>query len=76
MPSKSFKKWLKEQTHRNDPVGDLARDATLKYLAKETPGETSGLQAWIKHLEKHSACDEAFEALNAAWREYQETEAK
>jgi len=75
MASKIFKNWLEDQTNRNDPIGDLARDVKTKYLAKKTPRGNSGLKAWIKHLENYSACAEAFEALNEAWREYQESEA-
>ena len=61
----TFWRWLKRQRDREDPVGDLSRDA----LADKHPkGVTQAW--WLRHLRKHGACDGALRALKEAWREY------
>lgn len=60
----SFKKWLLQQKDRDDPVGDLARDANND---EHTP---SSIQDWKKYFNRIRACEGAHEALERAVREY------
>jgi len=62
-----FSTWLRRQTHRDDPVGDLARDAKAD---RDWPGPTSDLQALQRHLALKRACPEARAALKRAHREW------
>jgi hypothetical protein len=61
----TFSEWLRQQTHRDDPVGDLSRDALSD---KRRKGST--LNWWLKHLKQRGACDGAFKALEQAWQDY------
>ena len=61
---KSFGVFLKSMSTRQDPIGDLARD--LKYDIRQNGVKASRLKtpsAFKKYLEKHDACDGAFDAL-------------
>lgn len=64
-----FKSWLKRQANRNDMVGDLARDA------RDDSGflQDGSLEEYRTYLETKDACDGAKEALNEAYKEYQNT---
>lgn len=66
-----FKRWLRTQKHREDPVGDLARDAARDRC---WPRGSASLRHLEKHLEKHDAIPEAIEALRRAFSEWQGTE--
>jgi len=71
----SFRDWLHKQRHRDDPVGDLAKD-----VESETSGERieygrvrtrpRTLRGWEEHIENAGACDGAILALHRAWKEY------
>lgn len=65
-----FKVWLKRQKHRNDPVGDLARDA-MRDRHWPPGAKLSRLEGY---LGERGACKEAHEALYRAWREWQANE--
>lgn len=62
----SFNQWLKKQVKRNDPIGDLARDA-----ANDSERKPRTLEGWRDHLYDNSACDGAFVALGEAYSEWQ-----
>lgn len=64
----TFLKWLKHQTYRNDPVGDLARDVSRD----RGPGRFKTEHAWIRHLEERNACSAALAAVRRAWTEFHE----
>lgn len=55
-----FNEWLKEQNHRNDRVGNLARSGL-------EVGEAKGLP---KFLSKRKASEEEYANLNTAWNEF------
>lgn len=61
----TFWQWLKKQKRRDDPVGDLARDAIADKVRQR-----SSLQWWKRHLQSTGACPGAWRALDSAWREY------
>ena len=69
MAAMTFQQWLRRQCHREDPVGDLARDAAHD---RDKPyGRTTRAQ-WRAHLMTHiDACEGAFQALERAWDEYE-----
>lgn len=60
----SFYTWLKQQKHRDDPVGDLAKDTKSGLKPENT------LEWWGIHLMYHNASREALLALRDAWKEY------
>jgi hypothetical protein len=61
----SFTDWLIKQVNRNDPVGDLARDARRDV---ELPNLNT-VKDWKIHL-SYRACREAKDALKQAANEY------
>jgi uncharacterized protein YozE (UPF0346 family) len=62
-----FLKWLKRQSERDDPVGDLAKDA----LNDATfPRNTQSRDILRRHLQLRHACLEAFVALDEALFEF------
>jgi hypothetical protein len=63
----TFYAWLGKQIKRDDPVGDLARDA--RYPSADKPRRHT-LTTWLNYLYKYNACDKAIEALRVAWGEY------
>lgn len=67
MKANSFNAWLAEQIGRNDPVGDLARDA------KDDLGvrNLKTLLGWQRYLRNAGACDGAQRALRGAWLEFE-----
>ena len=62
-----FKVWLKTQTHRDEPVGDIARDAVGDRC---WPKGNAKLGTLIEHLESHGASSPAIEALRDAYGEW------
>ena len=65
----SFKTWLLNQQHRDDPVGDLARDAARD---KRFPRRDAKFRTLVRHLEEQWAIPGALEALHRAWEEWAE----
>jgi hypothetical protein len=61
----TFWQWLKRQRDRDDPVGDVSRDALAD---KHRKGTTRAW--WVEHLTQHGACDGALRAIEEAWKEY------
>jgi len=62
--SEPFGTWLRRQAHRQDPVGDLARDF-----------KASGSRAYTEvgvreNMTRHDACDLAWVALESAVDEW------
>lgn len=64
MYTRSFKAWLKKQSFRDDPVGDLAVDAKADHDLPDT------FEEMREHLERRSACAGARGALEQAWSEF------
>jgi hypothetical protein len=64
----SFSEWLRAQRRRDDPVGDLARDA----MADDGWLGGRDLSALHGHLSRYGACEGAHDALDRAWREWRE----
>ena len=64
----TFCQWLKTQTKREDPIGDLARDA------RDDRGHKGNTIGWWKdHLRAANACDGAFDALEEAFEEFRKS---
>ena len=64
---KSFGVFVKRMSKLQGPVEDLARD--LEWDMRDTGLKASRLKtpaAFKKYLEKHNACDGAFDALDEA----------
>lgn len=79
----TFGGWLRKQTARRDPTGDLARDYVQPCPCRFCKGRTSrryGVMGVREEMDRHDAIPEAYEALDAAateWRKaYGGTEAK
>jgi hypothetical protein len=72
----TFNTWLLGQTHRDDPIGDLARDhkQDLQDYHQQHPGErapfTAGLRPLQERLDELGACEGAVRALERAAAEY------
>lgn len=64
----TFNQWLKQQVERDDPVGDVARDAMKDARRKPYRGDR---EAWHNFLGAAGASWEAHEALDEAWDEYE-----
>ena len=68
MSVRAFSAWLLRQVARQDAVGDLARDAR----ADETwPSQVLDLDAIHDSLDETNASQEAHEALDRAWFEFE-----
>jgi transcriptional regulator with XRE-family HTH domain len=65
--SGTFAHWLRKQTKRNDPIGDLARDAAQD---RTFPVDTSSGPKLRSYMRSCRACDEAIEALEEALAEW------
>lgn len=63
-----FYRWLVKQSKREDPIGDLARDAVSD---KAFPTAANSLDTLRNHLYSNRACDEAIVALTEAWTEFE-----
>jgi hypothetical protein len=66
-PSHPFTRWLLEQEHRMDPVGDLARDVKLD---KDWPNRPGSIDLFRGHVIRRGGCSEARHALGSAWTEF------
>lgn len=64
----NFNQWLFNQRHRDDPVGDLAGDASRD---KRWPTGQRIQERYMSSVNVR-ACQEAKDALLEAWREYYE----
>jgi uncharacterized protein YozE (UPF0346 family) len=64
---RSFYEWLMKQVDRNDPVGDLARDAKSD---NQFPVSATHFGRVLGHLAAMGAGQPAKQALQEAWREY------
>jgi hypothetical protein len=67
MSELGFTTWLRRQRQRDDPVGDLAREAARDRGWPRPPARLAILHA---HLERTHAPDGAHEALDRAWFEW------
>ncbi len=63
----TFTQWLYRQTYREDPVGDLAKDAKFD---KKWPSRGKAFSTFEDHLHRMIACDRALYALVRAWFEW------
>lgn len=68
--SGTFAHWLRKQTERNDPVGDLARDAAQDRIF---PVDTSSGPKLRSYLRSINACNGAMEALEQALAQWRAT---
>ena len=64
----TFNQWLKAQVFRDDPVGDLARDAAMDDRPKPRKNK---LTTWHAFLGSAGACSAAHDALDEAWEAYE-----
>lgn len=67
-----FSKWLLNQQHRDDPIGDLARDV----VADRNWPSAGNLDSYLDYLADMHAAAIAIDVLEKAWREYVELDAK
>lgn len=58
---KQFSSWLKKQKHRDDKIGDLARD----YISSKDKQNIT-----LKYLQDNHACDGAINAYKEAKKEF------
>lgn len=68
--AKSFGSWLKAQKHRNDLIGDLAKDFITACRWREEDPLTKTRDHVAFQMACMNACSEAFEALDAAELEW------
>jgi len=64
---RSFVAWLRNQRRRDDPVGDLARDAAAD---RHWPKAAKSLPRLLDYLAGRGACPGAVEACRRAWAEF------
>jgi uncharacterized protein YozE (UPF0346 family) len=62
-----FHRWLARQAKRNDPVGDLARDAIGD---RDFPVSEAHIDRLRRYLERAGASGPAMNAFEEAWREF------
>ncbi|MGH8497374.1 MAG: YozE family protein [Methylococcales bacterium] len=62
-----FSLWLKQQTGRDDPIGDLAGDMEADGTY---PQASDSIKVLRTHLVQKHACPEALQALAEAWDEF------
>ena len=63
----NFSTWLAQQTGRDGPIGDLAKDA------ERDPGRPNArkkYRGWVEYLEAKDAPHETFDAFRHAWQEW------
>lgn len=63
---KQFKVWLLEQVKRNDPVGDLARDALYDRANWGGKGKPS-IDERVRNI-GHDVAEDALKEARAEWR--------
>lgn len=64
----TFSQWLAEQSARNDPTGDLARDA---HSDPAWPATASDLVTITAYLARVGSCSDSRRALSDAWGEWE-----
>lgn len=69
MKNQTFYSWLKRQACRDDPVGDLARDAKRD---PNYPERRRTYNGWLKYLCQQGACQRTIDAFKRAWGEWTE----
>lgn len=62
----TFMKWLKKQVDRDDPIGDLAKDAM-----RDKRHKPKSRRGWERFLSDVGACYAARDAAKQAWDEYE-----
>ena len=62
-----FTSWLEGQAHRDDPVGDLARDVCTDETWPKMPGT---IDLFRRHLITKGSSPEARQTLGLAWTEF------
>lgn len=68
MPAISFTRWIRQQTRRDDAIGDLARDIGQDRC---WPGRARSRQAYLEHLVyHHEASRVALVAFEKAYEEW------
>lgn len=68
---RGFASWLKKQIDRDDPIGDLARDAERDDDWPPSDESKGGIESYL-HYKR--ACSEALEAFSDAWQEWSESQ--
>ena len=63
----SFSNWLRQNTVRDDAVGDFAQDAGMDFGFPAT-GSKDKVR---NYLQLKGACELALDAFDAAWTEYE-----
>lgn len=67
----SYRKWLLDQEHRNDYIGDLARDMIEDILWKDMPDNCQSFSEVSEHiLNERGCCEGCIEAVRKSRREY------
>ena len=66
---RSFAAWLRDQRMRDDPVGDLARDAADDPQWPKAPRSLQRLLAYIE-ASPGGDCTGALESCRRAWAEF------
>ena len=69
----SFYHWILEQTHRNDPIGDLAKDIELDFTETKVKRKPRTLDQWEAHLGCRGCSYVALVTLEEAYKEYVES---
>ena len=64
---RSFAAWLRNQRRRDDPVGDLARNAAAD---RHWPKAARSLPRLLDYLAGRGACPGAVEACRRAWAKF------
>ena len=64
----TFNEWLKKQNERDDPIGDLARDAGLD---PDWPDDDTSKAEFENYIEARASM--WTDTFRAAWREYVES---
>lgn len=62
-----FTRWLREQSQRNDRIGDLARDLRVD---ADWPTKSQKFDTFWAHLQAQHADDSALESFVYAWLEF------
>ena len=67
MVKQRFPTWLKQQDKRDDPVGDLARDAKRDSLIFNCGSNET---KWLRYLSRRTNHTPVFDALHEAFKEW------
>jgi hypothetical protein len=62
----TFKTWLAKQVHRNDSIGDFARDACMDKALEGIRGRWQ----WMQHLKHMGANEAAVNAFDKAYKTF------